>query len=329
MRATASIPILGLLALALAAVTGQGRPKRFCGTRASENDIESILSSQKKVFGKVLYELTNTTERERVKGRVRFPKGVKVKLKVANCAGTAFKGFDESVEKLNDGFKSTKIQFRLDKIVRCTSGERKRISEFCTEESASRKACSDELQSISKRIRYTDGILVIVIDAPRYEILGLANVGLISSIPWIMIQVEALPEVSSSSKAWSLENSIPIDNNAYTLVHEIGHALGLFHTFQNGCKFPGDYIPDTPYQSTALSKLPEFFSVLQCCFLYPTSECSSPPTCENESGSNFDNFMDYSPDSCSKRFTSDQIAVMQATLLERKPQWLGLPKKSA
>jgi hypothetical protein len=33
------------------------------------------------------------------------------------------------------------------------------------------------------------------------------------------------------------------------------------------------------------------------------------------------------PDSCSKRFTSDQIAAMQATLLARKPQWLGLTKK--
>jgi hypothetical protein len=76
-----------------------------------------------------------------------------------------------------------------------------------------------------------------------------------------------------------------------TATHEIGHWLGLFHTFENGCSSPGDAVDDTPYQ---LDGENIFF-------------CNeSDDTCPQPGADPVHNFMSYGDDPCLDRFTTGQ-----------------------
>ncbi|KAK5174906.1 uncharacterized protein LTR77_000042 [Saxophila tyrrhenica] len=83
----------------------------------------------------------------------------------------------------------------------------------------------------------------------------------------------------------------------YTTVHETGHWLGLFHVFQgNSCTGSGDYISDTPAQSSATQGCPA-----------TKDSCPGQPGADSIS-----NFMDYSYDECLDSFTAKQGARMFA-----------------
>lgn len=106
------------------------------------------------------------------------------------------------------------------------------------------------------------------------------------------------------------------------LAHEMGHYLGLYHTFEgacqnNNCATDGDKVCDTPPDAA----------------LYPAPSCSSPTnSCSTDTLSGFTidvpdqiaNFMDYENPACTNEFTQGQADRMRAAITTQRPGLLEL-----
>lgn len=182
---------------------------------------------------------------------------------------------NRQVRVLNAAFSSTGWSFKLISVDRTTNATWFRMVPGSTAERQAKQALR----------KGTAAALNLYTARPGQDYLGWATLprdyAAAPKYDGIVVLFQSLPG----------GNEAPY-NLGDTATHEVGHWMGLFHTFSGGCD-TGDLVDDTPLEAEPAYGCP-----------------TGRDTCAEAGLDPIRNFMDYSDDACMNAFTPGQDARM-------------------
>jgi hypothetical protein len=230
-------------------------------------------------------------------GTTTIPVAFHVITKDGTIGNVSNSTIDAQIDALNEGYAGTGFQFELDNVTRTAKASW--FKSFYTQGGEPRyfRGSHKEIQMKRALHEGDSETLNVYTGALGKFLLGWAwypsDFSGENALPrfydGVVIDYRSLPGVAD----W-------IYGEGDTLTHEVGHWLGLFHTFQGGCTEPGDWVDDTPSESA-----PDFY-------------CEEDDSCPDDGPGGLDdgpdpihNFMDYGPDACLTEFTDGQDVRMR------------------
>jgi len=207
---------------------------------------------------------------------------------IMNEAGTIGQVTDTQVaaqmQVLNDAFQGGGVQFTIGSVNRYNDNQ---CYTMANEQACKGKYVVDPEQNLNFYTAALGGGL-----------LGYAT------FPWSLNSSPDLDGVVILYSSLPGGSAVPY-NLGDTGTHEIGHWVGLYHTFQGGCTPINDQVSDTPAEATSTSGCP-----------------ATKNTCPQPGADPVENFMDYSDDACMNKFSNGQWTRMNSMIEQFRSELL-------